>query len=286
MKILTITCENLHQVEEYTEQGCDEVILSLQDAGFTSLHCFSIPEIQEAVDRNPKRTSVLMNRLFGEEEMEGALVQLEQILSIADAVYFADPALLRKAQQLHRADQMIYRPETLLTSSEDGAWWMKQGLQSVEISPLLTAEEICTIAGNVPHTSLQIHGRLLMSVSKRKLLSAYSEANGLPSLHEKKNLYLREESREGKIPIYENAYGTLIDTDYLQESFDYIHAFMDSGVERYEIDTIGLKEDAIQDAIKIYRDLLDGKNVSAKEYLAKYKEYPFETGYYGQKTVK
>lgn len=286
MKRLTITCEDLHQVEEYIEQGCDEVILPFKDACFTSLHCFSLEEIQEAVKRNPKRTTVLMNRLFGEEETAGALAELEEVLACVDAVYFADPALFRKAQQLQKADHMIYRPETLLTSCEDGAWWMQQGLQSVEISPLLTAEEICAIARKVPHTSLQIHGRLLMSVSKRKLLSAYGEVNGLPSLHEKKDLYLREESREGKMPVYENTYGTLIDTDYMQESFAYIHALMEAGVERFEIDTNGMKEDAVKDAITLYRALLDGKDVSAKEYLTKYKEYPFETGYYGQKTVK
>ena len=286
MKILTITCENIEQMKLYTYGGADEVITALKGACFTSMHELTMAEIKELASCNPGRTAVLMNRLFGEEEKQKAEELLDEVLTFADAVFFADPALMYEAARLGRQSQMIYRPETLMTSIRDASWWMGQGLQSVQISPLLTEDEIKMIASSVPHTGLQIHGRLLMSVSKRRLLHAYAEVNGLADMAEKKDLYLQEESREGRMPVYENAYGTLIYTDYIQQSFAYMKDFMNAGVERFEIDANGLAEEQLQDTLKIYRDLLDGQEADSSIYLEKYSSLPFSTGYYGQKTVK
>lgn len=286
MKILTVTCENRDEIAEDIALGCDEIIVALEKGCFTSMHGFSLEEITSIAKENPKRTVVLMNRLFGEEETAWAKQCLQQLLNAVDGLMFADPGLMKTAEACHQENKMIYRPETLLTSANDAAWWMKQGLQSVVISPLLTEEEICTIAQNVAHTCLQIHGRLLMSVSKRKLLDAYAKVNGLADLQEKKDLYLREDSREGRMPIYENAYGTMIYTDYIQESFAYMPSFLQAGIERFEIDTNGLARQAVQDAIVIYRSILDGTENDGRAYLEKYQSLPLSTGYYGQKTIK
>lgn len=286
MKILTITCENKEQAASFSAKGADEVIVALRDGCFSSLNSLSIDEILDLCAQNTKRTAVLMNRLFGQEEKEKAGDMLARILPGADAVFFADPCLMETAVRLQAQNKMIYRPETLLTSSQDAAWWMSQQLQSVQISPLLTKEEICLIASEVKHTGLQIHGRFLMSVSKRRLLSAYAEVSQGKQLYEKKELYLREDSREGRMPVYENAYGTMIYTDFIQESFDYIHAFMEAGVERFEIDTNGMPQEAAEDALILYRSLLDGSSAETESYLKKYSSLPFGTGYYGLKTVK
>jgi putative protease len=286
MKILTATCESMQQIKAYTEAGADEIILALKDGCFSSLHGFSAAEIRTISAANPVRTAVLMNRLFGEEEEQWAENILAEILPYADAILFSDPGLMLTAQRLHAQDHMIYRPETLLTDTGDASWWMEQGLQSVQISPLLTEEEILEIARNVPQTSLQIHGRLLMSVSKRKLLQAYADIHELPSFRDQKDLFLKEESRDGRMPIYENAYGTLIYTDYVQESFSCMNDFMEAGICRYEVDTNGLQEKEAADAIKIYRRQLNGQKEDGSFYMDQYQYLPLSSGYYRQKTVK
>jgi hypothetical protein len=88
------------------------------------------------------------------------------------------------------------------------------------------------------------------------------------------------------MPIYENAYGTMIYTDYIQESFAYMPSFLQAGIERFEIDTNGLARQAVQDAIVIYRSILDGTENDGRAYLEKYQSLPLSTGYYGQKTIK
>lgn len=285
MKILTILCENQEQADRYLSLGCDEVILVLKDGCFSALPGCNLKEIAAFAKENSKRTAVLMNRLFDQEEIAEAQKTLAKLLPIIDAVFFADPALLYQAKQIHMENKMIYRPETLLTSVKDGTWWMAQGLQSIQISPLLTKEEIFEIARSIPHTGLQIHGRLLMSVSKRKLLSAYASYHPDTSLHEKNGLYLREDSRQGKMPVYESAYGTMIYTDYVQESFAYVPSFLAAGMERFEIDTYTLKDEEITDAITMYRALLDGKTITAS-YAQKHADMPLSSGYFGQKTIQ
>ena len=71
-------------------------------------------------------------------------------------------------------------------------------------------------------------------------------------------------------------------------SFDEMHAFMDAQVTYYEIDTPFMSDEAVIDAIKIYRMLLDEKDASneIQAYRDKYQDKELSDGYYGQKTVK
>lgn len=285
MKILTVICNSSEEVKKVLENGSDEVILPVEGGCFTSMPCFSIQQIEEIAKNNPKRTVVLMNRLFPEGEKEKAKEMLSQLVKVVDAVMFADIGFMKLAQEKNFVGKMIYRPETLMTSVNDISFWSSLGLQSVQISPLLTEEEILTIASKVPHTGLQIHGRMLMSVSKRKLLSAYQQLTNCQNLHEEKDLYLQEMKRDGKMPIYENEYGTYIYSDFIQESFSYMPKLMEAGIERFEIDGNGLEMNALLDAVKLYRDCLDGKEIHPETYFETY-HLPFSTGYYGQKTVK
>jgi ECF transporter S component (folate family) len=88
--------------------------------------------------------------------------------------------------------------------------------------------------------------------------------------------------------LYGNAVAMMIYTDYIQESFDEMHAFMDAQVTYFEIDTPFMSEEAVIDAIRIYRMLLDEKDASREiqAYRDKYQDKELSDGYYGQKTVK
>ena len=201
---------------------------------------------------------------------------------------FADPGLLKYAKEKHLESYLTYRPETLMTCNEDALFWKEQGLRSVVIPCLLTKDEVMDIAKYTPDTTVIIHGSTLMSVSKRKLLSAYKQVNQKDFDVHSKTLSLKEKQREAYMPAYENAVAMMIYTDYIQESFDEMHAFMDAQVTYFEIDTPFMSEEAVIDAIRIYRMLLDEKDASREiqAYRDKYQDKELSDGYYGQKTVK
>lgn len=292
MKILTVTLENRNLLKDYIDLGVNEVVLASADNTFSALHEFTGEEIKEIVEEchmHHMTVTVLMNRLYSEKDIYAAQKEMEEILHLGvDGLMFADPGLLKYAKEKHLESYLTYRPETLMTCNEDALFWKEQGLRSVVIPCLLTKDEVMDIAKYTPDTTVIIHGSTLMSVSKRKLLSAYKEVNQKDFDVHSKTLSLKEKQREAYMPAYENAVAMMIYTDYIQESFDEMHAFMDAQVTYFEIDTPFMSEEAVIDAIRIYRMLLDEKDASREiqAYRDKYQYKELSDGYYGQKTVK
>lgn len=292
MKILTVTLENRNLLKDYIDLGVNEVVLASADNTFSALHEFTGEEIKEIVEEchmHHMTVTVLMNRLYSEKDIYAAQKEMEEILHLGvDGLMFADPGLLKYAKEKHLESYLTYRPETLMTCNEDALFWKEQGLRSVVIPCLLTKDEVMDIAKYTPDTTVIIHGSTLMSVSKRNLLSAYKEVNQKDFDVHSKTLSLKEKQREAYMPAYENAVAMMIYTDYIQESFDEMHAFMDAQVTYFEIDTPFMSEKAVIDAIRIYRMLLDEKDASREiqAYRDKYQDKELSDGYYGQKTVK
>lgn len=292
MKILTVTLENRNLLKDYIDLGVNEVVLASAENTFSALHEFTGEEIKEIVEEchmHHMTVTVLMNRLYSEKDIYAAQKEMEEILHLGvDGLMFADPGLLKYAKEKHLESYLTYRPETLMTCNEDALFWKEQGLRSVVIPCLLTKDEVMDIAKYTPDTTVIIHGSTLMSVSKRKLLSAYKQVNQKDFDVHSKTLSLKEKQREAYMPAYENAVAMMIYTDYIQESFDEMHAFMDAQVTYFEIDTPFMSEKAVIDAIRIYRMLLDEKDASREiqAYRDKYQDKELSDGYYGQKTVK
>ncbi len=293
MKQLVVTLENRQLLKTYRQCGCDVVVLALKDCTFSALYEYTVAEVKDLIveiHALGMEINVLMDRLFEQHEIEQAQSWMMELIEHGvDGVMFADPALMNLAMEKHVESRMIYRSMTMTTSSLDGQFWMEQGVSSVMISSLLTKDEIVSIAKNVPHTSLVVHGYMVMSVSKRKLLSAYMEAAGKSlDVLNRKHLFLREDHREEKMPVYQTTHCMLIYSDFVQSSFQEMNAFMDAGVERFEIDTVFLEEKMIEDTIRAYRDVLDGKDakLTEQEYLEQYGSVALSDGYYGQKTIK
>ncbi len=292
MKILTVTLENRNLLKDYIDLGVNEVVLASADNTFSALHEFTGEEIKEIVEEchmHHMTVTVLMNRLYSEKDIYAAQKEMEEILHLGvDGLMFADPGLLKYAKEKHLESYLTYRPETLMTCNEDALFWKEQGLRSVVIPCLLTKDEVMDIAKYTPDTTVIIHGSTLMSVSKRKLLSAYKQVNQKDFDVHSKTLSLKEKQREAYMPAYENAVAMMIYTDYIQKSFDEMHAFMDAQVTYFEIDTPFMSEEAVIDAIRIYRMLLDEKDASREiqAYRDKYQDKELSDGYYGQKTVK
>ena len=270
------------------DTGADEITIPAKDGCFYPGAVFSFDEtvkiIQEAHALS-LRCSVLMNRLFHEDAIENAQkMMLAFIEAGADAVIYADPGLLYAAMHAGRQDMLIYQPETLVTSADEAAAWMSCGLQSVMLSQLMTEGEILQIARRTKGCGIGIHGHQLMSVSGRKLVSSYEDVTGIRTV--RNSLFLKEEKRSWKMPVYEDETGTMVFTDYVQESFALIPAFRDAGIVRFAADPYRLDDKAVYEALAIYRKLIDGKDAQEdiKNYLNRYDS--LSTGYYEQKTVR
>ena len=291
MKTLAVTCETLNQISLFAESGADEAVFALQDSCFSALRSFDVQQASEmiqAAHRAGMKAGILMNRLFHEGQILQASDDMRRLIEAgADHICFADMGLARAAMKDGFTDRLIYRPETMMTSTYDALTWMNTGIASVLISPLLTEEEILKICKETENASVAVHGYQLMSVSRRPLVSSYARKTGI-EIHEMSNLYLKEEKRQDLMPVYENGYCTMIYTDYILESFDETVKFSEAGAERFCADSWHIEEEAMADALKIYRALLDGDqpDMTPAQYREKYDSLPLSGGYYDQKTVR
>lgn len=285
-----VTCEDSRLIGALRKAGADEVILALENGCFSALKPFAADEIialSTRVHAEGMTLSVLMNRLFPQDEAASFQNQMIWLLNEGiDHIIAADPGLLYHALTKGVADRLIFDPETLMTNSRDALFYRQLGLSSVMISQLLCEEEILSIAQNVPGCSLCVFGHQLMSVSGRPLLDAYALRKGTDSLRGKKDLLLKEEKREEKMPAYENDYAAMIYSDYIQDSFDQLVSFAANGISRMVYQGVFLPDEMLLDAIRTGKKVLAGDQTGKEAFRKKYSGLPLSDGYYGIKTIK
>ncbi|MBR2676086.1 MAG: U32 family peptidase [Solobacterium sp.] len=227
---------------------------------------------------------VMMNRPVSESERD----KFKDAVLLADragaeVIYFSDPALLRFADEALRR-KCIYCPETLVTNSRDAAFWLNQGIGGVSVSPLLTREETAEIIHNVPHAEITIHGHMLLSVSRRRLLSAWRDHYGIEFEPEgNRNLVLRETTRQEDMPVYENDVSTMIFSDYIFESFDVIRDLQEA--ETAFVSGSFLSSEALIEAVRIYNSIIHGNDETAAVRAYRENNAGCCGGYYEQKTI-
>lgn len=280
---LIVSAETKEQIKAY-QQYADEIVVGLKGLACSALSGMTIDEI---IDLEP--CSVFMNGLFFPEQLayvEDCMKKLKDWGVIS--LYFADPSLVLIARKLDMVDCLIYRPESLVTSSYDMQFWDELGLKAISISPLLTKEECEILLKTTKHNELTIHGRLMMSFSKRHLLQSYQQQIQKDlNLYKNRHLTLQETKREGKMPVFEDETGTYIYTDFVLESFMYINDFEKAGLTRGFVDTTFLSKEAVVDALKLYREVNQSNaEMIRQNYRETYQELDLSSGYYEQKTIK
>lgn len=285
MKKIAVTLEYTENMDDLLRAGADEVIFALKHFSMTGLNSFDLNELPDG-----EQVSYLLNRMFFPSEIDSVRCVLRELSHRSfSSLYFADPCVAELAEEEGLKDRLIYRPETLTTGSKDVVWWGKTGLRAVSISPLLTESEVLKIATAPAEKELTIHGHLVMSVSRRPLLTAYEKTYGLSeSLSNRKDLILKEEKRDGAMPVYEGTFGTIVYSDFVQCSFGSLNRFADAGYNRFMIDGVYRPAEELSDTVKAYRAILDGADAAwtEAEYCRRWANVPLSTGYYGQKTIK
>lgn len=281
MKEFIVSVNSIEEGKKLLASGVDEVVFSVEGLSFNALQKVTLEELKEIPS-----FSIFVNRFFFPDDSELGKKQFEEaVLLQPKAIYFQDPIVLTWAKEFNCLAKCIYRPETLVTNANDALWWKERGLKAVSLSPLVTLEETETMLNTVPDSECTIHGHLVMSFSKRLLLSAYANTNGLASLQNKQTLTIQELQREGHMPIYEDEAGTLVYTDYIFESFEEIKDLEAAGASRFFINGEFLPWQHLADSISLYKKILEGETVEVEPFHQRYEEV-FHSGYYREKTIK
>lgn len=203
-------------------------------------------------------------------------------------IYFADMAVYMLAEELNIKELLIYAPGMTLVNHEDVSIYLGLGIQGVELANELTLAEKSQIMRAHPNqVGVVIGGYLNTSVSKRMFLTNYfNQIEKEVDVKENTNLTLIEDTREGKMPIYEDQHGTYIYSEYILDSFEFIQELVASDVGLMRVDSIFMDVDIVNDLLAGYDAVLAGKNAKTvrDEFINKYPALPFEIGFYDTET--
>lgn len=285
MKLL-ITLSSKNYLEEFAPL-IDGVICG---SYFADRHYYSLSDMKDI--RKKCRSLdvefyVLMDTMIKEEdekllyEYMGFLKDLD-----VDGIYFSDLAVIKVAKELKIKEKLIYESDTLMTNSLDVSFFLKKGLKSVVLARELTLDEIEKIAdNNTGKVDVHLFGHQKMSSSKRKFLTNYFKfINKGFDAKNKLSLSIIEETRNFKMPILENEYGTKIYSDYVLCAYE-------ESVELEDKINAGIIDDMFVDKsvlISVLNDyhILTKENAKLLEnnLSLKYEKIDFDKGYFYQKT--
>ena len=225
--------------------------------------------------------------IFDEEvdSLEQVLIWLKKI-GVA-GIYFSDMAVFMVAKKLEMTELLIYAPGMTLVNSKDVKEYLALNIAGVELANEITLKEKLEIAKNNPNkVGIVISGYMLMSYSKRKALSNYfRHIDKKVELKDNYNLRLQEATRSGLMPVYEDAEGTYIYSDYILDSFDYIKDLLSVDFKYFRIDGIFLSKEMINDLYQAYNQAILGEKANYSQLIKeKYPQLNFDNIFYTTET--
>ncbi len=288
-KKLIATLESVKDFPALVNAGVDEILVAIEGYSFSALKSITLEQLDSLdgfAQTMHKDVSLIVNRFFHETDLENLHVLKKYVdTHNIHALYFGDLAIAKTFQDSQV--KKIYMPDTLVTSQNDVNFWISMNIGTV-ISPLLTIEETLEIANQSEGSIAIVHGRTNLSRSYRPLLSAWKqEYNSSVDVENNYDLYVVEEKRDGKMPIYEDENGTLIYSDYVLDSFDEMEDLLKTNLSGIMVNGLYQDRNTYLNAIHAYRRILDGENaqVVRKEY-EEMTGTSISSGYYHEKTVR
>lgn len=200
----------------FAKYQVDGMIFSYYKYHTISERPFSLSEINEIVSyckANNLLSILKIDKIFSENEINELYSFFDEIIPLEiDYYLFTDMAVLFYMKRKKREHRLIYSAKTLNCNYQDALYYQKMGIK-VLLSNELTLDDIIKIT-NLDNIVLEGYGFSPIFYSKRKLLSLFATHLGLDENLANRKLYIKEEGRTEKYPIYENATGTFIFTSY------------------------------------------------------------------------
>lgn len=286
MEIVTTFKGGFDDLSDY-----ESIVVAPEVFAIANDHTFSNKQIEglaRLCNQQNKKMYILVNKMMFDEDLDNLKIHLEWIKTLdVDGIYFADLAVYMIARDLDMHNLLIYAPGMTIVNSEDVKEYLDLGILGLELANELTLDEKILIAKNNPNkVGIVIGGYLLMSYSKRKVLSNYfREINKEINLDENYDLRLVEKTRPGKMPVYEDENGSYIYSEYILHSYNYLKQLSETPFKYFRLDGIFLDQNLIKDLLNSYEAILLGREDDFFSYIQdKYPTLNFDDIFYLNKT--
>lgn len=263
---LLVTPKTVADIEPLAKAGADAVMIGEQEFGLRLAGEFSREDVKEAVaiaHENNMKVYIAMNAMFHNEKVEALKDYVAFLQEVnVDAVVFGDPAVLMTVREVAPNMKMHWNTETTATNWFTCNYWGRKGAKRAVLARELSLDEIVELKENAEvEVEVQIHGMTCMFQSKRSLVGNYFKYQGREMEIEKKkyeeNMFLHDQERNNKYPIYEDANGTQIMSPNDICFIDELDELIDAEIDSLKIDGVLKSSDYILEVTKKYRKAID-----------------------------
>lgn len=221
MELLAVL-KQTKDLERIRYSGLDGVIFGSSFCLKSPLSIATLKKVCEYCDLVSLKKYIVIDAFVPEELKSELYVYFDILLSCkVDGIYFHDLAVYDVALSYGRTDLLIYDGMTMMANSLEASFFLNKGISGVVIGRELSLEEVTEMIGTFPNQlDMQVFGRFRLSYSKRDFLTDYFEETGqLYDVRDRDDVTLMEETRNYKMPVIENNYGTQIYTDFIFEMY-------------------------------------------------------------------
>lgn len=248
------------------DAGADAFVVGEERYGLRLAGEFNREDVKRAIElahSKNKKVYVAMNAIFHNEKME----ELEDYLRFAaeagaDAVIFGDPAVLMTAREVAPEMNLHWSPETLATNWYTCNYWGRKGAKRAVLAREISMDEVLEIKEHAEvEIEVLVHGMMCMFQSKRSLIGNYFEYQGkmleIENRKKQKNMFLFDQERGNKYPIFEDGNGTHIMSPHDVCIIDELQDMLEAGVDSFKIDGILKSSEYLVAVTKIYNEAIE-----------------------------
>ena len=270
-----VTIHDLKNIKKLKEAGADAIIVGVEDFSIRQSLTISLRDLKEVVLQcHALNLKLYVNalRFFMEDELNLLTEFLKTCKEAGvDGIYYSDEGVFYEAQKQGMESLLIYQPETLITNHMDIAFYLELGIQSVSLAHECSLEEILQMTEQTKEVEILISGYFSILYSRRMLVTNYLDAIKSNEKGHKKVLDLIESTRQDRMPIVEDDYGTHIFSEAPIQSQKELPVLKEHGLYRFRIDSIFMDDDWTIHVLNAYQNQL---------------EVPGSNHWYYQKTMK
>ncbi|MGM7635704.1 peptidase U32 family protein [Bacillus sp. Hm123] len=303
---LLVTPNSVEAILPLAEAGADAFVIGEQRYGLRLAGEFNREEVKKAIELAHslgKKVYVAMNAIFHNDranELDDYVAFLQE--ANCDAIIFGDPAVVMAVRQMAPTMPLHWNTETTATNYFTCNYWGKRGAVRAVLARELNMDTVVEMKENAEVAiEVQVHGMTCMFQSKRPLLGHYFEYQGksmeIENRKEAKNMFLHDQERSNKYPIYEDENGTHIMSPNDICIIDELQEMIEAGIDSFKIDGVLHSPEYLLEVTKLYRQAIDLCVDEPEQYeevkdelLEKIeaiqpKHRPLDTGFFFKETV-
>ncbi|WP_027123969.1 U32 family peptidase [Mycoplasmoides pirum] len=259
MKLITMPFD-YEQAINFIENKIDCILIGNKEISLRCANYFTWNEIKKiTLNKLKTKVFILVNQFFFEPDLKKLLNNLKKLNELPiDGIYFQDYAIPQLCKENNLKFNLIYHPETMVTSYGQFPFFLKNNINHLVLSRELFKSELLTICKNKPKKmklEIQAHGFLFIMHSRWKMISNFNNYANL-RIDSKKFYWIKETLRKYPNAIFEDKFGTHMFSGYELCIIKIINELKNMNIDFIRIDNIMQNKEWCFKITYLYDELL------------------------------